>query len=199
MKYVNIVGEGVLDLAVASKLVNAAGHEVGRSYDRRGKNRIDQNLTGYNAAAVYENWFVLRDMDNVAHCAVSLRFKLLANGSKAPLMQLRIVKRAIEAWLLADSSSLAALFGISVTVVRSIDPRSAVDPKRALIDFARRSRFKAIRDALVPRDGSGRSIGPEYNLVLQEFVATAWNPSAAASTHDGVSRAMRRLEEWVVK
>jgi hypothetical protein len=50
------------------------------------------------------------------------------------------------------------------------DPERLDDPKKALIDLAKRTRVRAIRGDLVPRESSGRKVGPLYTARMIEFV-----------------------------
>jgi len=63
-----------------------------------------------------------------------------------------------------------------------------------LVDLARLSRRNAIRKDMVPREGSGRSVGPAYASRLVEFATGQWQPEAAAERCESLRRAMRCLE-----
>ena len=73
----------------------------------------------------------------------------------------RVAVRAIEAWLLADAERLAKYLGIPRTLVPRF-PDQGDHPKRTLVNLARRSRKRAIREGMTPRQGSGVQVGPEY-------------------------------------
>ncbi len=104
MVEINIVVEGLTDIAVARRLCGEAGMRVSRVFPMRGKSQFDRKLHNYNKAAYYQtNWLVLRDLDQDATCAPTLRVKKFKNI--APGMLLRIPVRAVEAWLLADNVS----------------------------------------------------------------------------------------------
>ncbi len=53
------------------------------------------------------------------------------------------------------------------------------NPKQTLINIARTSRNKSIRDAIVPRQESGATVGPLYVAQLTEFVEKHWRPDVA--------------------
>jgi hypothetical protein len=77
-------------------------------------------------------------------------------------------------------------------------PDGLPDPKRHLVDLARRSGDRAIRDGLVPTQGSGRPVGTAYNAILIDFITRSWRPPEAAMRSDSLRRclaAMDRLRE----
>lgn len=77
------------------------------------------------------------------------------------------------------------------------NPDAEPDPKTTLIDLARRSRRRAIREDIVPREGSGSRVGPGYAGRLIEFVMTAghpWRPNVAAQHSDSLRRCVEALQ-----
>lgn len=64
-----------------------------------------------------------------------------------------------------------------------------------MVNLGRRSRKRAIRKDMVPRHGSGRTVGPAYASRLIEFVSTEWRPAVAAERSDSLKRAIRCLQE----
>ncbi len=134
---VTIAVEGTTDAAVVKRLLDEAGLSVGSEHGKTGKQTLDRNLGGYNNAAKHSCWLVLRDMDHDAGCAVELAQKLLPGP--ASHMRLHVVVRALEAWLLADAERIAEHLSVAARYVPP-NPESLPNPKRALIDLARRSR-----------------------------------------------------------
>ena len=108
-------------------------------------------------------------------------------------MRFRVVVREVEAWVLADRTTIAAFLSVSARIVPR-DPESLNDPKRTLVNLARRSRRAAIREAMVPREGSGRAIGPEYTGHVIQYLSTVWRPEIAASTAPSLQRALAALQ-----
>ena len=100
--------EGAIDTAVARRICNEVELEVVAAHGERGKQRLDQSLGGYNAAAQHGSWFVLRDLDTDADCAPSLQERLLATPSRG--MTFRIAVHEVESWLIADHISFARYF-----------------------------------------------------------------------------------------
>lgn len=192
MPYFSVVGEGSLDLAVGKIILRHCGHEIAYEFDKGGKSKIDQNLGGYANASRQGHWLVLRDLDTDADCAPDLLQEVFPQAREFPSLHLRVPVREIEAWLLGDAASLARFFGVRVARVPAA-PESLPDAKAALINLARESRYRNIREAVVPRQGSGRSVGPEYNAVMAEFATQHWALETAAQNCDSLARCVARL------
>lgn len=186
--------EGPVDEAVVRRLILDVGAEPGPIYGKNGKHHLQKHLKGYNEAARHTPWMVLVDLDYDAHCAPPFRAEWLP--SAASHMCFRIAVRAIEAWLLADCERVARFLSISVSHVPR-DPEAVDDPKAVMVNLARRSRKRGIREDMVPRPESGRKIGPAYVSCLIEFVedkVTGWRPDVAARSSDSLKRCVRCLQ-----
>jgi hypothetical protein len=68
------------------------------------------------------------------------------------------------------------------------------DPKRAMVEVAGHSRRREIRQDMVPRRGSGSSVGPAYTSRLIEFAQAHWRPETAARASDSLRRCLARLQ-----
>jgi len=55
--------EGVVDDAVAQKLIVNAGCLPGKTYGREGKAHLRQRIRAFNNAARHSPWLVLADLD----------------------------------------------------------------------------------------------------------------------------------------
>lgn len=182
--------EGPLDEAVVRRLLAAAPLPVDAVYGRQGKDHLLHNLRGYNHAARYRPWVVLIDLDSDAECAPPALHQWLP--APAPHMHLRVVVRAVEAWLLADADRLAGFLRVGRTHVPP-RPESVQNPKRLLVDLARRSRKRDVLEDIVPRPGSGRAVGPGYSSRMRKFVQDAWRPDVAAERADSLRRCLHRI------
>jgi hypothetical protein len=109
-------------------------------------------------------------------------------------MCFRVAVRAVEAWLLADRESLAGFLRVSPSRVPP-DPESLDEPKQAMVNLARQSRSRAVQEDMVPRPGSGRSVGPAYASRLIEFAQSTWRPEIAATRSDSLRRCCERLRQ----
>ena len=186
--------EGLVDEAVLQRVIVQKGAALARVYGKSGKSNIRKNLPGYNQAARSSPWVVLIDLDRDADCAPPLRSEWLPNP--AQWMCFRIAVPEVEAWLLADRERMADFLGVSMSRI-PLSPESLDDPKVVLVNLARESRRKAIRQDMVPRPGSGRPIGPAYTSRLIEFVNNWWRPEVAVHRADSLRRCCERIHELV--
>jgi hypothetical protein len=160
---------------------------------------IKQRIKGYNQAARIIPWLVLLDLNHEFDCLPPLRSAWLPRPS--PNMCFRIAVREVEAWLLADRQRFASFFQIAQSTIPT-DPKTIDNPKELVVNLAGRSRSRAIKDDMVPRVGSGRSVGPGYISRLIEFafdVRKGWRPQPAACSSDSLTRCLNRLRELAAK
>ena len=114
-------------------------------------------------------------------------------------MCFRVAVRAIESWLLADREGLAHYLRIGRSIVPA-DPDNLLDPKGTVIELARRSRKRDIREDMSPRPGSGRRVGPAYTSRLIEFVEdrdNGWRPDVAVGASDSLRRCIVGIRELI--
>ena len=186
MIYVKAAVEGKLDDAVVRRLVADAGAEIVNVYraDGRAKLISPRRIRGYAAAARYDRWLVLCDLDQ-DECAP----KLVANAVQNPpaLFCFRVAVRSVESWLLADPGLAAHMEIRPVWLPR--EPDSEPHPKQTMIRLAQRSRNRDIR--LGVGGDRGTSDAPSlYNSFLSDFVESDWDPEQAAGRSDSLRRAM---------
>lgn len=196
---VRLLVEGPIDEVVVRRILDHLGLSCGPVYGKRGKDYIIERLPKYNQAAYYWPWLVVVDLDQQPECAPLLVQEALPHP--APGMCFRIAVHAIESWLLADANRLAAFLSVPLTRI-PIGPDTIPDPKRFLVDLARRSHRKAIRDDMIPREGSSAQVGPGYAGRLVEFVTTAadpWRPEVAREHSPSLTscvEALKTLKAW---
>jgi hypothetical protein len=188
--------EGDLDEALLSRIVGYAGLSLGSVHGRKGKPSLLQSINGYNNAARLSPWVVLIDLNGDCNCAPAYVQRWLPDRREN--MCFRIAVRAAEAWVLADQQRIARWLRISVAQI-PLNPDDLENPKRELINLARRSRQRALRNDLVPREGSGRAVGPLYTARVIEFIqdeADGWRPDRALHVSDSLGRCIGRLREF---
>ena len=196
---VNVLVEGITDEVVVRRVLEYVGLTCGTVYGKGGKNYLLQRLPNYNQAACFAPWLVVVDLNRGAECAPDFVRSVLPHPASG--MQFRVAVHAIEAWLLADAERLATFLGIPIARIPS-NPDAEPDPKTALINLARRSRRRAIREDIVPREGSGGRVGPGYTGRLIEFVMATehlWRPEMAMQRSDSLRRcvaALQTLTTW---
>jgi hypothetical protein len=193
---VSIAVEGDSDASVLQRVLESVGLRLGHAYVLQGKGNLDKKLSAYNNAAQHERWLVLRDLDRDASCAPSLLGRLLPKP--AAHMQLRIAVRAAEAWLLADQNGLSRFLKVGPQVI-PMDPEALENPKLSLVNTARRSGDRAIREDMVPEEGTGNQVGPGYSSRIIEFASGHWNPEAAAQYSESLRRCMEGLKRWTAR
>ncbi len=184
--------EGIVDEAVARRLIDHVGGQTGKINGRQGKSRLKKGIRGYNNGARNSPWFVLVDLDK--GCAVQLCNAWLS--APASLMCFRIAVYAAEAWLMADAETLADYLEAPVSRVPR-DPEILTDPKSGMLALARRSASEKIRGDMTPRAGDNRDIGPAYNKRLADYARDHWRPGVAARRSDSLRRAVAGLRTLV--
>ena len=190
---VSFAVEGIVDQAVVLKLFEASGVVSGTPYVCDGIGNLRQRLDGFNAGARYSPWFVLCDLDR-HECAPELRSRLFGTPRTEGL-ELRVAVRAVEAWLMADRQSFATFLGIGVKRIPR-EPERVADPKHAVVELARESSKRAIREGLVPSAAGGRRIGPAYTDEVVRYVRGRWSPSRALAASPSLARAFERCETF---
>jgi hypothetical protein len=186
---ITVACEGDVDVAVASRLVEDAGHSVHRLFPKGGKAKLDPRLRDYNNAARFAPWLVLRDLDTDASCAPTLARQLLPEPS--PLMLFRIAVRAIEAWLLADAVAFRDLFRVPTRALPE-HPDELSDPKRILVEIVAASTSTPMRTAILPGKRR-RNVGPGYTATLLEFTIVHWDIARARQASPSLDRCVEAL------
>lgn len=184
--------EGPTDEVALRRVSEEAGVDLSTVYVTNGKSNLMRRLPGFNEAARHAPWIVLVDLNGV-ECPPALIGTVMP--SVALYMRCRVVVRALEAWLLADSEHLAEFLGVSSRLVPNA-PETLPNPKLELVNLAARSRKRAIRDDMVPTGRSGRLVGPNYEGRLIEFMTAAdphWSPRTASLNSDSLARCLGSL------
>jgi hypothetical protein len=194
MAFFSIAGEGILDLSVARVIIYHHGHQVFAEFDKRGKDRLDASLHGYFLASRHSPWLILRDLD-AAECPITLLDNIAPNRADFGNALLRVCIRSVESWLLADRTGFSQHFGVSANHIPAA-PDNLLNPKLSLVQCVARSRFRNLREGIVPRTGSGRSVGPEYNAILSQYIATNWDVKRACLNSDSLNRAFERIANF---
>jgi hypothetical protein len=193
---INLAFEDDLSEEVLKKLILRSGrpYQIGHCFHGRGYGYLKTHICGFNKAAKGMPYLILTDLDN-SECAPEKMRRWLQHP-KHPNLLFRIAVKEVEAWLLADRVGFAKFLGISLDLVTT-DVDKIDDPKRYLIELAKRSRRRTIREDLVPRIGSTAKQGPAYNDRLISFVRTNWDHSAAKENSPSLERTVRALEIFV--
>jgi len=189
--------EGSIDEVVLRRLIDEVECWQGAIYGKQGKQFLRQRVDGYNAAASYSPWVVLVDLDNTHNCAPELRAEWLPIPAQS--MCFRVVVRAIEAWLLADSERFSTFFQVARTRIPQ-NVEALPDPKTSLVALMHHSRRREIRQDMVPRPASGRLVGPAYTSRMVEYAGDSqlgWRPGIAAQNADSLNRCLHCMQAFV--
>src|SRR5262249_714543 len=82
---------------------------------------------------------------------------------------LRFAFQEVENWILADRQNISSFLGVSDSRIPHVDDNFP-NAKEALINAARGSRIKAIREDLVPHPRHSSRVGPAYNPRMVEYL-----------------------------
>ncbi|MDM7911759.1 MAG: hypothetical protein QUS09_01540 [Methanotrichaceae archaeon] len=138
-------------------------------------------------------YLILADLDD-ATCAPS-KIQEWLPVSKNHNLIFRIAVREVESWILADRKGFADFLRIAQTKIPN-NPDGLSDPKAKLIQLARSSRRREVKEDLVPKAGSTARQGPAYNARLISFVRESWNPEAARLASPSLDKTLRSLETF---
>lgn len=192
---VSLIAEGLLDERVLRQLLaQVAPHlQAGVCYGKRGRSWMDMNLFKYNLAARIWPYVALADLEQ-AECPPVLLDQWFPDGKHTNL-QARIAVHMVEAWLLADQEALAEYLGIAAHHIPQF-PDQEANPKLVMVNLARRSRYRIIREDLAPAPASSAVIGRNYSGQLEKFVTEKWQSERAEARSPSLQRAIRSLQQF---
>lgn len=187
--------EDELSETVARKVTQYANPElkIVNCLRKNGFGYLKKKANDLNQTAKTFPVLLLTDLDN-ADCPMSLLSSWL-NQPKHPNFVFRIAVKEVESWLLADRAGMSQFLGVRNNGIPN-DTDSIFDPKRLLINIARRSRDRAIRNELVPENSSTCNQGKGYNMKLSYFVEKSWDIDAACENSRSLSRAVINLRNF---
>ncbi|WP_273278520.1 hypothetical protein [Methanothrix soehngenii] len=198
---INLAFEDDLSLEILLRLLESPGvlssdkrFSVGIRFAGNGYGFLKRNICGFNKASKGMPYLILTDLD-YRECAPILIQEWLPE-TKNPNLIFRIAVREVESWVLADRLGFARFLGIAQNKLLD-NPDDLPDPKAHLINLARVSRKRDLREDIVPRRGSTAKQGPAYNERLISFIQKSWNPSMARLQSPSLDRTLRALESFV--
>lgn len=154
-------------------------------------------MPSFNEAAPFAPCLALVDfMDTRTTCPPSVVSQWIPNRNDNLIF--RVVVRELESWLLADRQRIARFLRVPVARVPAA-PEEEGDPKRTLVNLARGSRSRRIREALVPAQGASSTVGGDYNPLMEQFIRSEWSPAAARTAAPSLDKCMTRLAELAGK
>ncbi len=193
MAIINYLVEGVIDEAVAVRIIQYHGHEVGVGHGNKGFSYIKHKIQTFNKTAQNICYLSLVDfMDTNCSCPPEVISTWLPHRND--LMIFRVVVREIESWLLADRESIAKFLNINIEKV-PLNPELEFDPKQKLVNLARASRSSKIRSALVPEKNSTAQVGKLYTAEIKRFISDLWDLESARLNSTSLDKCLTRLGE----
>ncbi|MBH1364776.1 hypothetical protein I5T79_10825 [Stenotrophomonas maltophilia] len=135
---------------------------------------------------------ICTDLDSTP-CIVRMKNDWFPQGVPRNIV-FSVATREADAWILADPGISKYL--ASSTAVPS-DPESVQDPKSSLIEIAKRSRKRDIKEEMIVAKGAVARVGPGYNVVLANFVEFEWNIEVASQKCKGLRRLLQRVSTLV--
>jgi hypothetical protein len=192
---INLAVEDLLSEAVLRKILQYTErpYDVGTCFCRGGYGYLKKNIHGFNNAAKAMPFLVLTDLDK-AECPAVLIKEWLPHP-KHPNLLFRVAVKEVEAWLLAHRDAFTRFLGIQRRLIPStVDVIS--DPKKLLLDLARKSKRRLLREAIVPSPGSTARVGPDYNGQLVFFVEAFWNVATAMQSSPSLKRTVVALTNF---
>lgn len=198
--YLTLVTED-LPSEIASELI--LGHvdpesAIANRIGRKGNGYIQSRLKGFNeAASPGLKIFVLTDRDKPANCPIELR-QLWLRGPQSQYLVVRFAEMEIEAWILADPERIAAFLEVpAARVPDGVD--QLADPKQSLVNLARSSRSRRVREDMCPAEGAKNLVGPAYNPRLEEFLRLHWRVEVAMANSPSLYKAAIRMQELMAR
>lgn len=194
MTQITLATEDALSEAVGERLIDEQGAalEIGQRLRRNGSGYLRMRIPNFCAMADLQPVFLITDLDRLP-CPSALLSDWIGRRKQPAGFLLRVAVREIESWLLADHEALRRVLARPHERLPNA-PDQLEDPKRFLIDLARRGP-RRLREAIVPEDGAIAVQGLGYNEVLVDVVRRLWNPSRAAQRSQSLQRARVRLAD----
>ena len=189
-----IVVEGALEVPASLRLLQDVGisTEGLLPLNKGGRGRFWKDAPRYNQAAASIGFVLgLADLESFP-CPSGLIQRHLKLSLHANFV-LRIAERMLESWLLADTG-LARFLGVSSALLPR-NPDAEVNPKQTLVNLARRSKSRSVRNDLVPEEGSLGIVGKGYTPRMSEFIEQHWRPNEAQRRSDSLRRALMAIRE----
>ena len=194
MTHVTLVYEDDLSEAVMIRILEQFPQkfEIYQTYQGHGFGYLKSNIRGFNQASIVNPHFMLTDLDQY-DCPLELRNDWI-HFDLNPNFIFSIAVREVESWILADREGLSRYFNVSL-VNFPRNPEIEADPKNTLINIARRSKKREIREDIVPLNRNA-IIGPNYNGCLSVFFYKYWDIGNAIKQSESLKRAYNKLKRF---
>lgn len=193
---IHLLAEGRTEVVVAAKLLPFCGHDFGDIYGEKGYQYIrDKAAVFHHLATEHSGVLILTDFrDAGIECIPTAVHEYILRKVPHPpkTFLCRFAVSEIESWLMADRKGIADYMGISVSRV-PLQPENERYPKKILVDLARFSRKRRIREGMALPHGHRASVGPEYMSCISEFITDFWDIETAMDGAPSLMRCVCRL------
>jgi len=189
---IGIATEDALSEAVAEKILNHAPVDFNIVWKQRkqGFGYLKKQARNFNTIANTYPVLLLTDLDHTL-CASKLTKSWLPIPQNSNFL-FRVAVREVESWLLADREAISQFLNISISICPD-SPDSILDPKQALLNLAKKSKRREIKQDMLPTKGSLSPVGLGYNARLADFVWNYWDVDRAVVRSDSLNRAWKRV------
>lgn len=191
MTVVNLVVEDSLSEAVLRRILTDARIPVGTCYGLQGNNYIKQRVRAFSSAACHGKYFILTDLDSNP-CPTQLKNDWVNGITLGAGLLFRVAVKEVESWLLADKANFSRYLGISNVRIPQ-NPDSINNPKEFIIELAKHSTKRNMREDIAPAPGSMGKRGKDYNGALIRFVQGVWDYQAAANHSKSLNGVLKNL------
>lgn len=187
-----VIGEDGLTCALGTRLVTEIlGWTLAQpAVNTGGATKLKPALSRYMGLTRLHPVLCVADTDGC--CALHMRSIWMPRDASADFL-IRFAVTEAESWVMADRERLASFFSVSENTI-SNRPDEIADPKRELLNLARRSKNRLIRQEIVSSSDASKP-GSGYNVHLCDFVARCWRPNEAAQLSPSLASAVKRLIE----
>lgn len=195
---INLLAEGYMEEIVAERLIPFCNHEIGFVYGKKGCDYIREKATAFRHLATHETGLlILTDFcDTKLECVTKALQLYVYDRLPSPpkTFLFRFAVNELESWLLADRKKLAEFLGISIAKM-PLKPECEPNPKQTLVNLARHSKKKRIREGIAPPQGHHAEVGPDYTNLMKEFILRHWDIENASRFAPSLARCIYHLRE----
>ena len=187
-----------METAAASKLLPFCGHAVGTVYGEKGYAYIKNNAAAFRWLATNNSGvLVLTDLRDAGseclHMALQKYvYDKLPNPPENYIFHFSV--NELESWLLADREGIAQYLEIDISRIPVL-PDHETNPKECLINLARRSKRKFIREGIAPPAKHRSLAGPEYVPLMRQYIYNYWDIKNAVINSPDLRRCVNRLNK----
>jgi len=189
----------IVEDALSEAVVRAVFSQIEKPY-RIGavlnwnKQKIQHTISNINKASRGFPHLALTDQDTGQDCPPNQIEKWI-RGDVHPNLLYRFATMEVESWVMAHRECFAKFLSVSSKKIPR-HPDEIPQPKEYLINLARKSRKRRLREDLVPAPGATSKVGPDYNGRLCGFVRHHWRADIAAQNSPSLARTLKRLREF---